>query len=571
MPVNKPPHGGHIGRSRRRLSASSLTTFERCKGQWLLKTQVGLQQPVNMPMIRGHVVEEAMCELLMRHPPQCIHQDDLFQWAENEVESIVDLAVKNFEQRLSTLPKNSTEISSFDIDADDLQSRIRHGLNLIFEQVQQCFEANGGPFLEDFRNGTQIFETPAPMYSQPPSHPFPEYVQTSQFTYEGIQPYWQEKEAPISWNEAWEISRPWFKDPRIFQPQRLYHPNDWASGELDIVYRWAGEIHIIDIKSGNSTSPFAGSLQSQLEFYSWLWACCFEGEVPKHISGWYLGDGKQIEFQPLEQQEVEKRTTLYMNTHHEMKKLFEGVVQFPLPEQLRCQAKQAGCSWCSSHYDGEVLQFKSKHDDFLAEEFNITPPFQKLSEIQSRVHVRGKLTGGWGPLPNHFGEHVLGCVLVAGDKHVVVEENEPGLFPTLHDYLEKDVFIESASSGVWRDQPRLYLDDKSQISPFGEQEQRENRTRLGLLQTRANVEGIILSFQHQSGIRLTGKPWSMLSFSLWDGENVAEVVAFGSSISNTLLDLQLGMRVRIMSAEVGWRNGLLQLRFDSRKTRIEIQ
>jgi len=141
----------------------------------------------------------------------------------------------------------------------------------------------------------------------------------------------------------------------------------------------------------------------------------------------------------------------------------------------------------------------------------------------------------------------------------------------LHDYLEKDVFIESASSGVWRDQPRLYLDDKSQTSPFGEQEQRENRTRLGLLQTRANVEGIILSFQHQSGIRLTGKPWSMLSFSLWDGENVAEVVAFGSSISNTLLDLQLGMRVRIMSAEVGWRNGLLQLRFDSRKTRIEIQ
>jgi len=114
------------------------------------------------------------------------------------------------------------------------------------------------------------------------------------------------------------------------------------------------------------------------------------------------------------------------------------------------------------------------------------------------------------------------------------------------------------------------LDDKSQIST-SDNEQREDRTRLGLLQTRANVEGIILSFQHQSGIRLTGKPWSMLSFSLWDGEHAAEVVAFGSSISNTLLDLQLGMRVRIMSAEIGWRNGLLQLRFDSRKTRIEVQ
>ena len=70
---------------------------------------------------------------------------------------------------------------------------------------------------------------------------------------------------------------------------------------------------------------------------------------------------------------------------------------------------------------------------------------------------------------------------------------------------------------------------------------------------------------------MNGKPWSMLAFSIWDGEHVVELVAFGSSISTTLKELQIGSQVKIMSAEIGWRNGLLQLRFDSRKTRIDVQ
>jgi hypothetical protein len=158
---------------------------------------------------------------------------------------------------------------------------------------------------------------------------------------------------------------------------------------------------------------------------------------------------------------------------------------------------------------------------------------------------------------------------VVGDQHVVVEENEPGLFAHLHQFLEQDVVIENASSGVWRDQPRLYLDELSKISTKTNTHEIEI-TRLGLLQTRANVEGVILSIQQQSGTRLNGKPWTMLSFSLWDGNNITEMVAFGSSISNTLIELKVGSCVKIMSAEIGWRNGLLQLRFDSRKTRIEI-
>ena len=61
----------------------------------------------------------------------------------------------------------------------------------------------------------------------------------------------------IRWDEAWEIARPWFKDPRVHQPQRMFHPDGWAAGELDLVLRWDGRIRLVDIKSGHS----GGALQ----------------------------------------------------------------------------------------------------------------------------------------------------------------------------------------------------------------------------------------------------------------------------------------------------------------------
>ena len=61
----------------------------------------------------------------------------------------------------------------------------------------------------------------------------------------------------------------------------------------------------------------------------------------------------------------------------------------------------------------------------------------------------------------------------------------------------------------------------------------------------------------------------MVSFLLWDGRHVAEAVAFGSSISQRLLELKPGDFVGMIGAEIGWRGGVLQLRIDNRKTRLE--
>ncbi len=62
----------------------------------------------------------------------------------------------------------------------------------------------------------------------------------------------------------------------------------------------------------------------------------------------------------------------------------------------------------------------------------------------------------------------------------------------------------------------------------------------------------------------------MVSLHIWDGESVAELVAFGSSIKGSILSMKQGDEVRIISADLGWREGIIQLRVDKRTTRIEI-
>ena len=164
-------------------------------------------------------------------------------------------------------------------------------------------------------------------------------------------------------------------------------------------------------------------------------------------------------------------------------------------------------------------------------------------------------------------------VSVSGTQ-ITVEESEPNAFPSLHNYLDGEVVILNALPGVWRGNPRLYLDSKSEIIPVvteGDKSPTDIEfTRVGLMRTRATIEGLIISIDKRTGVRLDEKPWSMLSMHVWDGNHVVEVVAFGSSITSQMLEIRPGDPVKIISAELGWRSGLPQLRIDQRTTRISM-
>ena len=75
MPAQIPPENQSIGRARGRLSASSLTTFLRCKKQWFLNYRIGLRAPLSPPQIMGIEVEK-----MHFAPYSCIGLQLLIVW-----------------------------------------------------------------------------------------------------------------------------------------------------------------------------------------------------------------------------------------------------------------------------------------------------------------------------------------------------------------------------------------------------------------------------------------------------------------------------------------------------------
>jgi|TARA_B100001094_G_C18185708_1_gene803651 hypothetical protein len=585
MPVGIPPLGGPLGRSRSRISASGLTTFLRCKRQWFLGSKVGISGPLRPSQVIGIVLEDAFCGLMMHRPPENTQTlEQLKSWIFEMIPEAANEALKAgktlWDEGLWYQPDTSWE----DVTIETFQTRLENGLELFLTEVNSCFQNNGGPFLKSFRLGDSPFKVPSPAWGDEPYFPVPDKVRNFDMRSWAIPEQsmqWSDTDEPVSWNEAWEIARPWVKDPRVHQPQRLFHPQGWAAGELDLVLRWDGRIRLIDIKSGDPTSKFAESLQHQLRFYAWLWHETHEHQSIDGLEGWYLNGPHRIQYDAPSPKDYDSMTTEFKRIHLEMQSMGSGPASLPVSPDEACLGDAAGCHWCSLSYDGETWF----GDDLLSSiteirDVKLTAPSEPLASIPERVTVLGKFTGAWGPLPNHFGEPVLGALLVAGGAQITVEESEPGSYPLLHDEPNEEIVIIDALPGVWRGSPRLYVDSKTRIMTVQEAEKEfvqnsqklsEHTTRIGLLRTRANVEGIILSIRKRSGVRLDAKPWTMLNVHLWDGSSVVEVASFGSSITGQMESLRPGQRLKLLAAEIGWRAGLPQLRIDSRKTRLQVR
>lgn len=575
MPVGLPPRGGPLGRTRGRISASSLTTYLRCPKQWLFAYQIGLQGPTRPSQILGIVLEDALCELLMMHPPKVSSFEELNTWASGNVADVAQRALATGETMWDEVLWKTSEDAWDEVDVASLEERLAGGLSLFYEEVHACFNQNGGPYLHQRRTGQQPFVVPEPAQSTVPVFPLPDKVRDveKRAWAASSSPSWSAPEAPITWHEAWECARPWFKDPRVHQPQRLYHPDGWASGELDMVLRWDGQVRIVDIKSGSPGSAFASSLEHQLRFYAWLWHETHDGQTVNGMEGWYLDGGHRVPYAPPAKNEMAGLTSTFHEHHRAMQRAEKGVKSFPVAPSEACQGEATGCGWCAVSRTAAGEWSVPEHVSWITTlpEVSMKAPYAPLGDVQGRVAVRGRLTGAWGPMPNHFAEPVLGAVLVVGQQHIIVEESEPGAFSQLHDHMEQEIVLVDALPGVWRDQPRLYVDATTVLHSHADVDKATlpELTRLGLLRTRTNVKGHVIGIRRRSGTRVDGKPWGMLTLMLWDGHHLAEVVAFGASINQRLLSLRPGDGVAMTGVELGWRSGLLQLRIDNRKTRLE--
>ena len=198
---------------------------------------------------------------------------------------------------------------------------LRNGISLQLEEVQACYAAGGG---------VHDFDIPAPCWESPPHFTQPEKA-NSMISWKD-EPH--EFADEITWQDAWEIARPWVKDPRNPEPQRMYHQDKWAAGECDLVLRWDGRTRIVDIKMGDGEGKFATSLSGQLNFYAWLWNETHDTKC-EGLEGWYLTNGlrKIIDVNPL--------TTSEYRTIHDRMKGWSTDNQFPLDSP--CNGEAGGC------------------------------------------------------------------------------------------------------------------------------------------------------------------------------------------------------------------------------------
>ena len=600
MPYVKPPLGGPIGRSRMRLSASSLISWERGKRDWFLKYKIALKTPKNPEMILGIIVEEALIGLMMESP-SCEHIPEKSIWASwiNKIEytatkkapkinSITDL--KNWINK--KIPdaakvvwdegKTKWESSIYkredreweDITIELIENMLIGGIDLFLEEVSQCFENKGGPHLEKWRENGDPFPIPAPCWHQDPKHPIPEkvpkHLESQYINKENFKTPFSNHGVP-NLKEIWEITRPWAKDPRVWQPQRLYHQEGWASGEMDLMLRWEEKVKIVDIKASDGKSKYAVGLPIQLRFYGWLI------QEIKRISGlefglsglegWYLKVPFRKTVDVIHPSELPDETNKLKKIWKEQQKMDRRHSKCPIEEEF---------SLLSTELDSILpKRWKGQNLRDICENLKPEPPFSKILSIPDRLNVKGYISGKWGPLSNHFGELVHGALLSnskGGTVNLSLEESQPNSHLKLSHLDDGEYVIIDAMPGIWRDMVRLYVDENSKIIPIEEYNNKNNIefTRLGRISTKTDIQGLVVSRSKNNGKRLDGRPWAMESCHLWDGEAIIELVAFGSAIGGKFSSIICGDLVKVRGAELGWRNGIPQLRLNPRKTKFDI-
>ena len=575
MPVIPQATGVHA-RSRRRLSASSLVTWERCKRDWFLTRRLGIRVPMHPEMLLGHIVEEAATAIWMERA-QPIMQSGVTRWVESEskgemeVDSLqllndwlrtlmrpmVDEMLRQLAENWSNCLWKAEGRAHTDVKREKLNSMVKNAIKLQIAEATECLEANGGPHLEAFRAGGDPFGTIAPCW--------------------GGDTHWQAEGEPCTWWEAWEIARPWAKDPRITAAQRLFHPDGWAAGELDVAHRWRGTTHIVDIKANRGHGRDHSGVAFQLRFYQWLWHetrphpakpvnRVEEGEVSE-IKSWHLADGFVHTADMISDLKAETERLFDVQT----KMAQVSFDDFNLEGEDTSTDGKLGCAVChglqTCDYPrgGQEQPLHSLIPDVEIQRAG--PPFGTIADLPSRVTVKGSIHGHWGPMPNHHGDAIIGAAITAGGKTSVIEEMGVGQFPDLHEHAG-DCILQNVAPGQWRGMIRLYLDHDSRILPPSEEVEAD---RLGLIPTRANISGMVISRGQNSGINARGKPWSMSTAHIWDGTGLTEVVAFGRGRSESFDNLVVGDRVRFMAAEIGWREGTPQLRIDPRNTRLSVE
>ena len=582
MPVNEPPFGGAGRRRRNRLSGSSLVNWERCPRSWMAKRRIGLRGPVRPSMILGILLEDAVVGLLMESPPhdgslpngiasflkfngmhnyeevetkQIDSLDGIEEWLSSLVPAVSEYVYQIFLIEWEKTPWKMEGKGPDDIKIQTIQNQIKSAIKMQITEAKKCLFSGGGPHLEKFRRNGDPFTPIAPRWQSQPGE-------------ENSSVGFLESEDDISWWEAWEVSRPWMKDPRIASAQRIHHPEGWASGEMDVVHRWKEHATIVDIKSGFGKGKPQPNLEAQINFYRWLWhqTRSSDEQGVDTLAGWFLLDGHVHEITALPNSEMETEKQRLMAIRDQMERVQEQDWSWLSPEGTpeghplhcpHCKGLEI-CGYSSDPENRSIRQFLPSIECIIPEKF--TP----IQDLPSRLSVRGSIDNSWHEIENSYGELVRVATLRAGNTMITIEETEEGIVDP--EKWNGEIGIINANPGIFRGTPHLFLDSRTKLIDYN---RNEDWTRLGLIPTKASVSGQVVSMGSNQGTSSKGRPWTIRTIHLWDGTGVIEIAAFGSNRSRTFESLKIGDLVTIQHGELGWREGNPQIQIN-KQTILEL-
>lgn len=591
-----------------RMSASQANTYLSCPRLWFYQKIYRFKMPQIPVLFVGRAVEEAVCQVL-RESPGFI--------AANAGQYVVGSSPYNDDgQPLSAkdyvwpsmglmpfspgeLPQSKTELEAWalercrvhlppalermrlewekderkagdwsEVDSGRCLAMVENSLRFHLDEVERCFESDGGPNKEAWRRGER------PPWPAPDGFPHEPFVGGHPLRGEGS----------VSWTEAWEIARPWFVDPSAPKfTMNAIHPEHWFQGEYDLVYRWSGTPIIVDLKASVGANDRSGDYVEQLKMYAMLWHVTHDRE--ETVGGleiWYLGHPsiKSIPVPSVEDMRAieEEMKTLWdelkgstplladcPTTPRPMRGFSPGGIPSDPPSTTRCE----GCDWRAICPGGEGTDEARLESSVQLPSSNQRTPLQEIGSLNPRATVRGELFSVGYVKDNIPLKMTLKQGVNTAHIQVVSTTNAEGK-PTVAVPAMKGAKV-LLKDGIftinWKGEIVLKMDPFSRLE--ADEDADVESFDLFDFQAKYNVGGTVVYTYEKSGVGKNGKVWSRKGLMLMDHTGACKVEGWADDWNSQYAMLEVGDVVVL--ANVGLDAWASEVRCDyTRNSRLQI-
>ena len=562
MPVRAAdPAADNVGQYNR-LSASQANQFRACPRRWFYEKVYRFKMEQIPVLYVGRAVEEALCRVLMDSPslvmanapadvlgpspysddgvpedpnertwpaqrllplqpherPQTI--DDLEQWVIGRCRAHFPGAMSRAKAECE---KDERRSGSWDeVDEDVCYEMLANGAMFHINEVERCFEENGGPNAEAWRRGKRG------TWPAPDGFPHVDFAGEHPFAGSG----------DITCAEAWELARPWFVDPDAPKfTMNAVHPDHWFQGEYDLVYRWTGRPRIVDIKASVGAGDRSGDYVDQMRAYAMLWYVTHQRqEEVAELDIWYLGHPSVKSIPVPNKDEIaqieEEMEAMWKRLREStpsigdcppeplpMRGYHPGGQPTDPPETVRCER----CDWRAVCPGGDASGEPTVPSMYQLPGASQRTPLQSLSSLNPRITTRGTLFDvGYESEKRARTMTLKQGTNTAFVQVVATEHSEGGPTVDVELVRGKAVLVVDAVFTVnWKGEIVLKMDPFTRL--VEDTDPSIVTSDLFDVQAKHNVAGVVVYTYEKSGVGKGGHRWSRRGMMVMDGTGAMKI------------------------------------------------